>query len=166
VNMAFPEMVAAFRSAAIEAALPPAPFTTQISRDNSADNFGGPIRPGASAVGTVYGSRFIREHDATAKRFFAALVRGARDLQGDQYYSDANLDIFARYTPLGLDLLRNIDQYAFDPDLKPDTETLMDMQRLFQEAGILVYNPPLPAERVIDETYSRAAAADLSPYRP
>ena len=41
-------------------------------------------------------------------------------------------------------MLRDIDQYAFDPDLKPDVETLMDMQRLFQQAGIIVYNPPLP----------------------
>ena len=37
-------MIAAFKSAAIDAAFPPAPFTTQIIRDNSAENFGGPIR--------------------------------------------------------------------------------------------------------------------------
>ena len=34
------------------------------------------------------------------------------------------------------------------------------------QAGIIVYNPPLPPERVIDETYSRVAAAHLGPYRP
>jgi NitT/TauT family transport system substrate-binding protein len=166
VNMPFPDMVAAFKSSAIDAAFPPAPFTTQILLDGSADNFGGPIRPGAAAVGTVYGTAFMREHDAAARRLFAALVRGARDLQGPRYYSDENLEIFSKYTRLGVDVLRNIDQYGFDPDLKPDAETLMDMQRLFQEAGIIVYNPPLPPERVVDETYSRAAAAHLGPYRP
>ena len=52
------------------------------------------------------------------------------------------------------------------PDLKPDTATLLDMQRPFFDAGILFFNPPLPAERIVDETYSRAAAAQLGPYRP
>jgi NitT/TauT family transport system substrate-binding protein len=166
VNMGFPDMIAAFKSAAVDAAFPPAPFTTQIIHDNSAENFGGPIRPGASAVGTVYGTSFMRDRDATARRFFVAIVRGARDVQGDSYYSDENLEIFSKYTRLGIDVLRDIDQYAFDPDLKPDVETLMDMQRLFQQAGIIVYNPPLPPERVADESYSRAAAANLGPYRP
>jgi NitT/TauT family transport system substrate-binding protein len=166
MNMAFPDMVIAFKSAAIDAAFPPAPFTTQIIRDGSAENFGGPIRPGASAVGTVYGTSFMRDHDAAAKRFFLAIVRGARDLQGDRYYSDENLEILAKYTRLGVDVLRNIDQYAFDPDLKPDVDTLMDMQRLFMEAGILVYSPSLPPERVADDRYSRAAAVQLGPYQP
>src|SRR5581483_2997177 len=127
---------------------------------------GGPIRPGASAVGLVYGTAFMRDHDAAAKRLFAALVRGARDLQGDRYYSDANLEIFAKYTNLPVDTLRNIDQYGFDPDMRPDVETLMDMQRIFQEAGIILYSQPLPPERVADESYSRAAVASLGPYRP
>jgi NitT/TauT family transport system substrate-binding protein len=166
VNMPFPDMVAAFKSGAIDAAFPPAPFTTEILRDNTADNFGGPIRPGASAVGTLYGVGFMRDRDAAAKRFFVALVRGARDVQGDRYYSEENLEVFSKYTRLGVDVLRNIDQYGFDPDLRPDTETLLDMQRLFLDAGILTYSPPLPAERIIDESYSRAAAAQLGPYRP
>ncbi len=166
VNMGFPDMVAAFKASAIDAALPPAPFTTQIIRDGTADNFGGPIRPGASAVGLVYGTAFMRDHDPTARRMFVALVRGARDVQGDAYYSDANLDIFAKYTRLPVDTLRNIDRYDFDPDMRPDVETLMDMQHIFQEAGIIVYGQPLPPDRVADESYSRSAVAALGPYRP
>jgi NitT/TauT family transport system substrate-binding protein len=166
VNMPFPDMVTAFKADAIDAAFPPAPFTTEILKDKSAELFGGPIRPGASAVGTVYGNAFRRDRDAAAKRFFAALVRGARDLQGDQYYSDANLQAFSKYTSLPVETLRAIDAYGFDPDLKPDTETLMDLQRIFFDAGILVYNPPITPDRIVDDSYSRAAVEQLGPYRP
>src|SRR5579884_218862 len=166
VNMPFPDMVAAFKSGAIDAAFPPAPFTTEILRDGTADIFGGPIRPGASAVGILYGALFMQERDASARRFFVALVRAARDLQGDGYYRDEHLRAYAKYTNLALDTLRQIDRYDFHPDLRPDTETLLDMQRVFLEAGILTYSPPLPAERIVDESYSRAAVAQLGPYRP
>jgi NitT/TauT family transport system substrate-binding protein len=166
VNMPFPDMVAGFKANAIDAAFPPAPFTTEILKDRSADLFGGPIRPGAAAVGMVYGPAFRREHDAAARRFFTALVRGARDLQGDGYFADEHLQIFAKYTNLPVESLRNIDAYGFHPDMKPDTETLLDMQRLFFEAGILVFNPPLTADRIVDDSYSRAAVERLGPYRP
>ncbi len=166
VNMPFPDMVTGFKANAIDAAFPPAPFTTEILNDRSADLFGGPIRPGAAAVGMVYGPAFRRDRDAVAQRFFTALVRGARDLQGDGYYSDANLQIFAKYTNLPVERLRQIDAYGFDPDMKPDTETLLDMQRVFFDAGILTYSPPLTADKIVDESYSRAAVERLGPYQP
>jgi NitT/TauT family transport system substrate-binding protein len=166
INMPFPDMVAAFKTNAVDAALPPAPFTTEILRDKSAEIFGGPFRAGAAAVGTVYGTAFRRDRDAAGKRFFTALVRGARDLQGDQALSDQNLEIFSKYTRLPVDTLRSIDPYGYDPDLKPDTDTLMDMQRVFFDSGILTFNSPLTPGRVVDESYSRAAAAQFGPYRP
>jgi NitT/TauT family transport system substrate-binding protein len=165
VNMPFPDMVVGFKSNAIDAAFPPAPFTTEILKDRSADLFGGPIRPGAAAVGMVYGPAFRREHDVAARRFFTAVVRGARDLQGEGYFSDDNLQIFAKYTNLPVESLRAIDAYGFDPDMKPDADTLMDMQRVFIDAGIITYSPPLTADRIVDDSYSRAAADQLGPYR-
>jgi NitT/TauT family transport system substrate-binding protein len=166
VNMPFPDMVAGFKTAAIDAAFPAAPFTTAILADRSADQFGGQIRPGAAAVGMVYGPLFRREQDAAARSFFTALVRGARDLQGDGYFADDNLQVFAKYTNLPVESLRLIDAYGFDPDMKPDVETLMDIQSVFFDAGILTYSPPLTAGKVVDDSYSRTAAERLGPYRP
>jgi NitT/TauT family transport system substrate-binding protein len=166
VNLSFADMVAGFRSGAIDAALPAAPFTAEILRDKTASIFGGPIRPGASAVGTLYGPSLLQERRATGDRFFAALVRGAREVRGERYYSETNLQTFAKYTGLSVDVLQEMDRYEFDPDLRPDTETLMDMQRLFLEGGLLRYADQLPAERVVDDAYSRAAAARLGSARP
>jgi NitT/TauT family transport system substrate-binding protein len=166
VSLAFPEMVAAMQSAAIDVALPPAPFTTEMQRAGTAEVFGGGIRPGASAVGTLYSVNFMRDQDAAAKRFMTGLVRGARDLQGDRFYDEENLRIFSQYTRQPVEALQAIDRYGFHPDLRPDAETLMDMQRVFFDAGILVFNPPLTADRVVDDTYSRAAVAALGSSRP
>src|SRR5262249_61686405 len=97
VNLPFPDMVTAFKASAIDAAFPPAPFTTEILRDSTADNFGGPIRPGAAAGGTLYGVSFMRERDAAARRGFVALVRGARGVQGGGYCRDADPARLAEY---------------------------------------------------------------------
>jgi NitT/TauT family transport system substrate-binding protein len=165
-NMTFGDMVIAMKQGSIEVAFPPAPFTTEMVREGTADYFGGPIRPGASAVGTLYGGQFMRERDAAAKRFLTGLVRGARDLQGDRYYTPENLEIFAKYTRQPVESIRGQDRYDYHPDLRPDVETLLDMQRVFMEAGILTYSPPLSGERIADDQYSRAAVAALGPYRP
>jgi hypothetical protein len=47
----FPDMIAAFKSKAIDAAFPSAPAATPIRNDAAADYFGGPTAPGTSAVG-------------------------------------------------------------------------------------------------------------------
>ena len=161
VNIGFPEMVQAFKQGAIDAALPPAPFTNQILRDGSADYFGGQLSPGASAVGTVYGSGFIKDRAEVGRRFMTALVRASRDLQGDRVRSDEHLQIFAKYTNIAVDTLRTMDPYDFAPDLAPDVPTLTDMQQVFIAEGVLRFASPIPPERWADDSFVKHAAAQL-----
>lgn len=164
VNLAFPDMVTALTSGSVDAGHMAAPFPAELERAGTGEIFGPRNKVGASAVGTIYGASFMRDRDDTAKRFFVALVRGARDLQ--RGYREDHLEIFAKYTRLPLETLRTLTPEYFDPDLKPDVETLLDMQRTYMDAGILSFPQPLPAERIADDSYSRAAVAQLGPYRP
>jgi NitT/TauT family transport system substrate-binding protein len=164
VNLAFPDMVTAFKRGSVDAGHMAAPFPAEIERAGAGEIFGPRNRVGASAVGTIYGASFMRDRDDAARRFFVALVRGARDLQ--RGYREDHLEIFSKYTRLPVETLRTIDPYYFDPDMKPDVETLLDMQRTYIDAGILTFSQPLPPERIADDSYSRAAVAQLGPYRP
>jgi NitT/TauT family transport system substrate-binding protein len=158
VNMSFPDMVAGFKSKAIDAGLPPAPFTTEILKDGSAQipDFGH-LTPGVSGTGTMYGPRLLRQDRQLGQRFFNALVRGAADVQGDRARQPENLQSLATATKLPVDTLRTMALYDYKPALAPDTATYENMQKVFIEAGVLKFSAPLPASKVVDPDFSKNA---------
>jgi NitT/TauT family transport system substrate-binding protein len=161
VNIGFPDQVTAFKQGAIDAAFPPAPFTTSILNDGTAEVFGGPTKPGASAVGVVYGGGFIKDRADVGRRLFTGLVRGARDVLGPDYLKDENLAIYEKYTRTPIATLKTIDRYDFFPDLHPDVDTLTDMQRVFIASNALRLSAPLPPERWADDSFSKFAVQQL-----
>ena len=166
VNMGFPDMVAAFQTKAIDAAFPPAPFTTEIKQANTADFFGGEIEPGASAVGITYGGQFIKNRPDVARRVMVAMVKAARDIQGQGYYAPENLAAYAKYTGTPIDTLKSMDAYGFNPDLTPDSRTLLNMEDIFlKEGGVLNFTQPIPADKFIDSSFVQYAVQQLGPYQ-
>jgi NitT/TauT family transport system substrate-binding protein len=155
VNLAFPDQVQAFKQGAIDAAIPPAPFTEQIRQDGTADYFGGPFSPGASSVGIIYGPSLLKDRPDVGKRLMAALIKASRSIQGDAIKSDENLAIFSKYTRIPAETLKSMDPYDFAPDLAPNVATLMDMQRVFIDQGQLKLSAPLPPERWADTSFTR-----------
>jgi NitT/TauT family transport system substrate-binding protein len=157
VNLAFADQVQAFKQGAIDAAIPPAPFTEQIRQDGSADYFGGPFTPGSSSVGIIYGPTLLNERADVGKRLMAALVKGSRAIQGDAIKSDEHLAIFSKYTRIPAETLKLMDPYDFAPDLAPNIQSLTDMQQVFIKEGLLKLAAPLPPERWSDEAFVKAA---------
>ncbi len=162
VNLAFPEMVVAFKNKSIDAAIPPAPFSTQIANDGTAQIPGfGHLKPNVSGVGVVFGPRLMKEKPELGQKLMLALVKGARDIRGDKFYDPKNLEIFSKYTKLQVDQLKNMPSYDFRPDLAPDVETYQDMQKVFIQAGLLRYAEPLPTSKVVDDSFVRFATQKL-----
>lgn len=163
VNIPFPDMVTGFKQGSIDAAFPPAPFTTTITRDGTAEVFGGVTKPGASAVGVVYGGQFIKDRPDVGRRLMVGLMKGARDVLGKDYYKDEHLAIYNKYTRTPVDTLKTMDQYDFFPDLHPDVATLTDMQRIFIAEGVLKLPAPLPPTRWADDSFTKFAVQQLGP---
>ncbi|MFI5267024.1 MAG: ABC transporter substrate-binding protein [Chloroflexota bacterium] len=159
-NLGFPDIVAGFKGKSIDAAIAPAPFTTEILSQGTAKipDFGHLIA-GVSGTGTVYGPHLLRQDRQLGQRFFDGLVRGAADVQGDKARQADNLDILAKATKLPADSLKTMALYNFKPDLAPDTATYENMQKVFIQAGILKFPQPLPADKVVDDAFSKAAKA-------
>jgi NitT/TauT family transport system substrate-binding protein len=163
VNMGFPDMVAAFKSRAVDAAFPSAPATTQIRNDGTADYFGGVTQPGASAVGVTFSGAFITNRRQVALRVLMALVQGARDVQGDAYFAPDNLQAYATYTDTPVETLKRMDPYEFDPDLGLDLQTLQDMQQVFITLGVEQAQSPIPTSSYADDSLLKAAAQQAEP---
>ncbi len=162
VNMAFPDMIAAFKNKSIDAAIPPAPFSTQIANDGLAEIPAfGHLKPHVSGVGVVFGPRLLREKPELGQKLMAALVKGARDIQGDKFYDPKNLEIFSKYTKQKVQQLKDMPSYNYRRDLAPDVETYQNMQKAFIQAGLLSYSEPLPTDKVVDDRFVRFAAQKL-----
>jgi NitT/TauT family transport system substrate-binding protein len=160
VNMSFPDMVVAFKGKSIDAGIPPAPFTTEILKEGSAQipDFGH-LTPGVSGTGTVYGAHLLRQDRALGQKFFNGLVRGAADVMGDKAHQPDNLEILSKVTKLPVDTLKTMALYNYKPDLAPDSATYENMQKVFIDAGVLKFPQPLLADKVADDAFSKAAKA-------
>lgn len=157
-NLAFGDMVQAVESGALAAAYPPAPFTTEMERQNIAVNFA-TAPPGTTATGVIYGQQFANSD--CAQPFFTALVRGARDLQGDQKKSEENLRILSKVTGQEISVLKEVPFYDWDPNLAPPVETLNDMQDTYRRIGLLEYEQDIPTDEYVDFSFSERAAREV-----
>ena len=166
VSLAFPETVTALKNGAVDASLLPAPFLGQAVENGWASIIAGSAGRGRSSVATFFGDSFAHERPAVARAVLTALVRGARDLQGGGVRSEDNLEAIAKYTGLSVDALHGMDPYMYDPDLMPDTNTVLDMQRAFFSDAQLAYTTLLTADQLIDPSFSSAAVATLGRYVP
>jgi len=94
-----------------------------------------------------------------------ALVRAARDLRGEGFKKPENLAILSGHTHLPVPAVEASGAIDFDPDLRPDSDILLDMQRVFMELAVLSYSTPMPIERIADSSFSNYAVQILGPHR-
>jgi len=151
VNLAFPDMQAALKNGGVDAAIPPAPFTTLIEASGAGVTLA--IPPvGTAATGIIYGGPFVK--NPAAKKFYTALQKGAADLQGAGSSSEQTLQILAKYTGQTVDVLRKTPLYTWDPDLAPRPDQLLAQQQTYLDAGLLTYKQPLAASTFIDPSFA------------
>jgi NitT/TauT family transport system substrate-binding protein len=155
VNLGFPDMEPAIANGSVDAALPPAPFTTKMEQNGVAVPVAVPPA-GTAATGIIFGGKFVGS--ARAQKFFDALVRAAGDLQGPGAKSDQNLKILADATGQDLAVLQQVPFYTWRPDLAPIVEQLARQQQVYLDAGLLDYTEPLDPKAFVATSFSANAA--------
>jgi len=163
-DLGYPEIVATFKGKAIDAGFLAQPFNVEAQKDGTAVILANAKKPGYSTIGTLFSQKFIRERPEQGKAVIVALARAARDLQGQSFKSEANLAILSKYTKLPVELLSSLEAPDFDPNLAPDLDTVLDIQTVLMAAGQLAYTIPLPADHLVDASFSQSAEAKLGPY--
>ena len=96
-----------------------------------------------------------------ARRFIKAYLRGARDLNGDQWYADENLAIIEEYTGVPADVIRRANRSYHDPNggiPVADMETLEDF---FRRLGELNYEQDLDLSSLVNAGYVESALEEL-----
>jgi NitT/TauT family transport system substrate-binding protein len=152
VNLGNPDMPTALKNGSVDAALESAPFSSQSIKDGTGVSFAVPPK-GVSGTGVVYGGKFASS--PLAQKFFDALAKGAKDLQGDARYSDANVKIIADATKQTPAQVKAVPLYTWLPNLAPMPDQLADMEKVWMDAGAIKYTKPLDLTKYVDASFSK-----------
>lgn len=107
---------------------------------------------GTSGTGVIFGDKFADTD--SAQKFFNAIAKASKDLQGEARYSDENLKMIAEATDQDVDKLKSVPLYTWLPNLTPLPEQLADMESVWVDAGALEYKTAIPQEQYIDGTFA------------
>ncbi|MDQ0823658.1 NitT/TauT family transport system substrate-binding protein [Arthrobacter sp. V4I6] len=151
VNLGNPDMPTAISNGGLDAGLISAPFSSVALKEGVGVSLGVPPA-GTSGTGVIFGDQFAETDKA--QKFFNAIAKASKDLQGENRYSDENLKIIAGATGQTPEEVKAVPLYTWLPDLKPLPEQLADMESVWMQAGALEYDQPLPQDTYIDTSFA------------
>lgn len=151
VQLSNADMPAALGNGSIDAAFASAPFWSLAVEDGSAVEMW-TTPEGTSGTGVIYGGEFANSDQA--QPFFNALARGAQDLQGDDRFTDENLEAIGAATDQTAEEVESVPLYTWHPDLRPLPEQLSAMEQVWMEVGALEYDTALSQDDYVDSTFA------------
>jgi NitT/TauT family transport system substrate-binding protein len=154
VNVGNPDIPLSFESRAIDAGILGAPFAEQTEASGVAVPFAEDLTPGLMTVAFVGSGRFVQERPEVARRFVLALLEAARLMQGEEVFSDANVDAFLTYLPgTTAEALRSGAPVVYDPNQEIPVDGLADVERVHRENGRTAYEVPVDLADVVDVSF-------------
>lgn len=151
VNLGNPDMPTALANGSLDAGLISAPFSTMAIEDGTGVSMAVPPA-GTSGTGMLYGGQFAGTE--SAQKFFDAVARAAKDLQGEDRYSDENLKIIGEATGQTVEELKSVPLYTWLPNVKPLPEQLKGMEAVWMASGAIEYKEAIDQGSYIDSSFS------------
>ncbi len=168
-ELAFPAMLAALTSGAIDAAYIIEPYLSRVLHDKIAVEFGNAVEvsgaKGSIAVPLVYSEDFCAKRDV-AQSFMNAYIRGVRA------YNDAFLhgkdkdkiqEIMARRAGVSIDVIRNTYPAGLDPNQDIDLDSIRDMYKFFLDNKFITAGAHL--DKLVDLSFAKAAVQKYGRYQ-
>ncbi len=163
-NLRFPDQIVAITQGAVDAAMSSEPYATKLVRDGVATVIAC-TKPGTSVTGLLYSGKLMKERPDVTKNFMVALMKGFREIQGEKFFTPENLKIFTKYTKVAPEVIKEMANNDWDPNLTIGSGTLLEQQAMYMRYGALKYAKPLKPEQFIDDSYVKHALSVLGPYK-
>lgn len=161
LGVGFREVAAALESGSLDAGILGEPLATLaedqglIARlsDDFIDNF--------TSTVIYFNKDWATANPELAQGFVTAFIRGARDLNGDAWYDDANLAIIEKYTGVPADVIKRANRSYHDPNGAVPLDDLMELQRFFRDEGQLSFDEEIDLAQFVNTSYAEAAVKAL-----
>jgi NitT/TauT family transport system substrate-binding protein len=169
VVIPFPEMVVALANGSIDGAMEIEPFLSRSVNEGIATALVTRTTPGAMTTSLIASGKWLQERPDLVRGYMVAMMKAIRDVQGmqkgvadpERLFRPEHIAIYQKYINLPEAFLRSQIPNTYDPDLETPVDTLMEHQAWFLRGGQLTYTDLLPAERVVDDSFARAARETL-----
>jgi NitT/TauT family transport system substrate-binding protein len=173
IYLGFPQHIAAFTNAAIDASLSVEPSISSIEKAGKAVRFLGvdQFYPNFETAVVFYSEKFIKEHPEEAKKFMRAFLRGARDyndaLDGDRLTAPAAAQVIPILTEYSFiknpDVYRAMRSHYVDTNGELNVTALKDAWLYFKDAKLI--DGSVTVDQVVDLSFAKWAAEQLGPYK-
>lgn len=153
-TIAFPDMLTALTTGAVDAAFVPEPFSAAAREQVAAVLVSNPA-PGVVVTAVLFGVNLLKaEQEPAARAFLGALRKAANELQTEQeIFSPENLAIWSEYTRVPEQAIQKGAPYAYAPNLTLDVNSVLDQQQFLLRQGRLEFKEALPESRLVDSRF-------------
>lgn len=108
-----------------------------------------------------YNKDWAQANPDLAKGFVNAYIRGARDLNGDEWFSDENVAIIEEYTGVPADVIKRANRSYHDPNGSIPIQDIETLEDFFRAQGELAYEEDLDLSPFVNSSYAEAAVEEL-----
>ncbi len=169
VELAYPNMLPALISKAIDGAIDLEPFLSQAMQAGEAkvvsDLSEFVPTEGGTIVPVVYSEKFA-QNTTLANAFMKAYMQGARvynDTMVKGKEKDKAIEIIARYANITPQSVRNSFPAGIEPNQRLSLEFIDELQKFFIDQHFL--RAPINVEKVVDFSFARTAEKELGTYK-
>lgn len=155
VYLAYPDIVKALASRAVDAAVLPEPWIVQSERQNVGVRFF--LSEQVPSIATfqigviMYSGKFIKERPKVARDFMQAYVKGVK------YYNERGLrdheiaTIVSKHTSVPADVIKATIPFYADPAARPRTQDIATLQDWFHQLGWV--KTKVPVDKLVDLSF-------------
>jgi NitT/TauT family transport system substrate-binding protein len=163
VGMDYADMVAAFRTGNLDAALVISPFDAQLQREDLAVILVPNMSPGEMVTGLMYGPQFMRERAEVARRFMVGYLNAIRAMHRDGLMAPENTAVYEKFTGQSPEVIRASKLLYFDPDLRMDMRGPLGYQQFLLAMKMVTYDTPLAEQQIVDRSFAEYALQRADP---
>jgi NitT/TauT family transport system substrate-binding protein len=161
LGVGFREVAPALENGSLDGAILGEPLATLAEDQGLVARLSEDFIEGFTPTVIYFNKDWSTKHPELAQGFIKAFLRGARDLNGDQWYSDENLTIIEKYTKVPADVVKRANRSYHDPNGVVPLADLMELQRFFRSQGELSYDEDIDLAQYINTSYAETAVKEL-----
>jgi len=166
IKLPFPEMPVAFANEAIDAAVLPFPLAGKAIGEGLAVILvqGDKIFNDPQTAVLYFGQRLLEpENKEVGIRFLVAYLKAARDLQGDGWFNEENVEIISQYTNVPAPAIKSMAIY-FGPNGEMNQTYMENIMLYYLNNGYTEFTEPLSLSDVIDSSFLDEALKRIGEY--
>ena len=160
-TLPFPDVPAALASGALDGAMLGEPIATQAEQQGLIVRLDADFPENFQPTFVWVNPDFAADSPDLVTGFMAGMLRGCRDLWGDDWDSDENLAILESYTSVPPELIREASRTYCEPNGDIHANDLATLQTFFADRGLLEYDEPLDINSLIDRSFAENAVKEI-----